>query len=246
MTDIRYGVISANDLNDEAVSEITINGDDVLYMEWRENTHAAVRAVVTKVVEDLLVDGVALTKKIMVEAKKHDCLEGLQEDTAEFMAEEVVENLEHHLEEIAAELTDSVVEALSDGCCSEYSGPYLWDVHGDGTFVVELKEDNDVFVHRSIHYSYVGGTSPCYRNTGDLTSTSSRLQSYCLPLDWFDDERPCPYPIYEVDGDKLIHAPHGVCKGCQMHLDKGGDCYNRDCTKSVYKQEAPCQSSDQT
>ncbi len=247
-TNIHYGVICAHSLYCEMVDSIQTFGEDVTYRAWKEEAHADAQAAITKVFEDLMVDGKSLTQAIQTEAKKYDSLSGLEEDTAAFVAQEVVEKLQLELDGLSGDLSNDVVDSLSEQCfCTESFGPYIWDVHEDGTCVVRLDSDNDVWVLKSRYFTFVGECSPCAPNAGHLDTSAAPgrgLRTYCLDAeDWFDaGHSPCPYPVYEVSYGKLVYSPHGVCPKCGTHLTSDGLCYSTDCD---YIQEEQCPSSDQ-
>ena len=68
---------------------------------------------------------------------------------------------------------------------------------GEYQFITVL--DNCLLILKSPYYTYARYCSPCLPNAGDLDSTSGHgIKTYCLGEDFFDEDSPCPYPIFKV------------------------------------------------
>lgn len=66
----------------------------------------------------------------------------------------------------------------------------------------------DAFVLLSPYYTKSQYCSPCAPGAGYLLNPcDDGVQSYCFGPDWFDDERPCPYPVWKCGTDELIYTP---------------------------------------
>jgi len=89
----------------------------------------------------------------------------------------------------------------------ESEGPWSYDQH-EGGLVVQTTSNNDLFVFKSPYYTKAQFCSPCVPGAGNLDSPcEDGPKTYCLGTDWFDDDRPCPYPVYRVDNDECIYTP---------------------------------------
>ena len=109
----------------------------------------------------------------------------------------------------AEELADGIVDDLewdgyeNTGDCARYA-------YDDGEVSIETASDGDVWVLKSLYYTYAPFCSPCAPGAGylrDAGTDDSNPKVYCLPKDWFDDEQGCPYPYWTVDGDELVFQP---------------------------------------
>lgn len=63
-------------------------------------------------------------------------------------------------------------------------------------------DDSDIWVFRSPYYTYAQFCSPCAPGacylTNPLKEPQENNKAYCLGPEWFDEEHPCPYPIYSI------------------------------------------------
>jgi hypothetical protein len=103
---------------------------------------------------------------------------------------------------------DAYVDAVMD-CVNfdnyESNGPRRYE---DGDLTVQTTGDNDLFVFKSEYYTFAQFCSPCVPGAGNLdTPCDSGPKTYCLGIDWFDSDRPCPYPVYRIDTDECIYTP---------------------------------------
>jgi hypothetical protein len=89
----------------------------------------------------------------------------------------------------------------------ESQGPFRYD-DDDAELTVQTTGDCDLFVFRSMYYTFAQFCSPCVPGAGNLdTPCDSGPKTYCLGIDWFDSDRPCPYPVYRIDNDECIYTP---------------------------------------
>ena len=59
--------------------------------------------------------------------------------------------------------------------------------------------DNDIFVLKSLYFTYAQFCSPCVPGAGNLDTTGPEgVKTYCLGHDWFDDSK-APYPVFSVE-----------------------------------------------
>jgi len=96
---------------------------------------------------------------------------------------------------------------------SEFYGdePLAWIIAKSKTEFIHTEDPTfGVWVERSPYYTLCSMCSPCAPGAGDLDSPNEDgVKTYCLGPDYFDGDNPCPYPIYEVKGDKLVYEPNG-------------------------------------
>lgn len=131
----------------------------------------------------------------------------------EAMIDEVKDSIKSAIERIIEEAGGSIDGDLDvDGFMEDVSfdnyesdGPrsYFEDnVH------VQTTSNNELFVFKSPYYTFAQFCSPCVPGAGNLdTPCDDGPKTYCLHQDWFDSERPCPYPVYRVDTDECIYTP---------------------------------------
>jgi hypothetical protein len=85
----------------------------------------------------------------------------------------------------------------------ESNGPHAYT---EDDCDVQTAGDNDLFVFKSKYYTHAQFCSPCVPGAGNLdTPCEDGPKTYCLGPEWFDEERPCPYPIYSVETGEKIH-----------------------------------------
>jgi hypothetical protein len=78
----------------------------------------------------------------------------------------------------------------------------------DSLEVIKGGDDSDLWVLKSEFYTLCAYCSPCAPGAGDLIAQrKTGIKAYCLPLDWFDTDNPCPYKIYKVSDDTLVYDP---------------------------------------
>lgn len=91
-------------------------------------------------------------------------------------------------------------EAYGDEAISHYVD--------DGEYLAECGDDGDIFITKSPFYTRAAFCSPCAPGACYLESpTDDGERAYCFGADWFDDDFPCPYPVYRVDTDECVYTP---------------------------------------
>lgn len=70
----------------------------------------------------------------------------------------------------------------------------------------------DIFVMRSPYYTRGRFCSPCAPGAVSL-GTDGGIKAYCFGEEWFDDDFPCNYPIFDVATDHLVYWPDGYFDG---------------------------------
>lgn len=108
----------------------------------------------------------------------------------EQMAEEIVDNLEWGGYE-------------GTGDCTRY------EYNEDG-YLLKTCSDGDIFVLKSNFVTRGPYCSPCapgavYLN--DATGDEEMALSYCLDSSWFDEDYPCPYPVFEKETMRCVYRP---------------------------------------
>lgn len=106
-------------------------------------------------------------------------------------------------------------DVICNECCEEYEAElpdfaepvsYVYDEDG---YVCECDESGDIFIIKSLYYTYAQFCSPCAPGACHLSSPleeSARDENnkcYCFGHDWFDSEV-APYPVYSVETGELI------------------------------------------
>lgn len=123
------------------------------------------------------------------------------------------------LKKHAAHCQEQILDQLVQDTPVE-GGTWRWE---DGDTIVLLDEQNDVMVVKSPYYTTCHECSPCAPNAGHLMDqrkdpTRRSMKTYCLPADWFEDEK-CPYPYWSVSDGDLEYHPTGVlvCRFCSKN-----------------------------
>ena len=78
----------------------------------------------------------------------------------------------------------------------------------DGTYLAESDSSGDIFITKSPYYTCAQFCSPCAPGACYLTEPcEDGERAYCFDAEWFDNEDPCPYPIWKVSDDSLVYSP---------------------------------------
>lgn len=84
--------------------------------------------------------------------------------------------------------------------------PTSWFVSDPEIEAEQTYDDPDIFITRSIYYTYCQYCSPCAPGAGYLMNWTDKdvgIKTYCFGHDWFDGEK-APYPVYRVSDDTLV------------------------------------------
>ena len=103
---------------------------------------------------------------------------------------------------IADDVWDGLeVEYESNGDCRRYA------LEEDGCSL-QTTSSGDLFVFKSPFYTHAQFCSPCVPGAGNLDCPCENgPKTYCLDKDWYDEERPCPYPVFRCDTGEQVYAP---------------------------------------
>lgn len=106
--------------------------------------------------------------------------------------------------EYACESCERVFDS-DDAYGDEPLGWYL----DDGEYeAVQNGDDCDIFIMKSPYYTKAAFCSPCAPGACYLTSPDEDGEkAYCFHHDWFDDDNPCPYPVWRVADDSVVYTP---------------------------------------
>lgn len=80
----------------------------------------------------------------------------------------------------------------------------------DGEYkAIQGGDDCDVFILASPYITHAQFCSPCAPGACYLRSPTddSGPRAYCFGPDWFDEEYPCPYPVYRADTGERVYTP---------------------------------------
>lgn len=123
------------------------------------------------------------------------------------------------------ELAESIVNDLEwdnyegTGDCTHYA---YEDGDGADKLVVQTSSHNEMWVFKSPFYTRAQFCSPCVPGAGNLdTPCDAGPKTYCLPPDWFDEENPCPHPIYRVADDVLVYTPAVTAEDEDEYFENG-------------------------
>jgi ribosomal protein L37AE/L43A len=108
----------------------------------------------------------------------------------------------------------SCAEYVCDHCqhymeaCDAYPDEPFAHILDDGEYLAQ-QTDHDIMILKSPYYTHAQFCSPCVPGAGYLANPCpSGPKTYCFGPDWFDEEYPCPYPIYRVDNSECIYTPN--------------------------------------
>ena len=210
VTGVCYGVICVNheSVNQDAIDDIRQSGNDLTYEAWHTDTKAALTALVEHCwVPDMAENNEAealLTKRF---ASALPLIDELCDCSAEYLAELCVTHAGDPVA-VADEMLDELVQHYDS--CGEAVMRYeaLLDEDDQPQLVVRLDPDNDIWVLKSPYVTRCRECSPCAPNAGYLTSQPGSKLTYCLPMDWYVDEKP-PHPVWRQtdDGVELVYMP---------------------------------------
>ena len=173
-TGIHYGVINQNKIGSFVIDDIITNGEDLTYNYAKLVFENAIRDAIDSVLDD---NGV----------RNH---------------EEITKRID----------LDEAVDAWNEDYMSDTSC-YLYE--DDGLKIEFDTDDGDLLVIKSPYFTYCKACAP---NAGYLTDSVTKEEyeenlksqigictlysgfkkAYCLPDDWFEDEK-APYKYFEVD-----------------------------------------------
>lgn len=85
-----------------------------------------------------------------------------------------------------------------------------------------------VIITKSPYYTLCRFASPCFPGGGDLDSPDDEgIKAYCLGLDYFDGDDPCPYTVYSVETNEVVtqdkqtisnYNVSGTCNTCSQEV----------------------------
>lgn len=192
-TGIHYGVISQHDVMPEAIDDIFTNGTDLGWESASAELESEIKAIASEAYNAETED-----EKLAI-LRASDWLEDDALELAELIAD--AETEDDAMESVWNEVSESALMQLGDSGME--SGPYRWD---DSEYSIQYDSDGDIWVFNSPFYTLCRECSPCAPNAGYLTSQPGSMKTYCLGVDWFEDET-APYPVYRVSDDVLIFQP---------------------------------------
>ena len=124
--------------------------------------------------------------------------------------EAVLAEYNHERSNSSEDMAEDIVDSMewwdgyeSGGDCTRYE----YDADG---YKLQTTSDGDVFVKKSLYFTYAPFCSPCAPGAGylrDGSTDEADPKTYCLAADWFSDESPCPYPVYLVETGELVYSP---------------------------------------
>lgn len=88
----------------------------------------------------------------------------------------------------------------------EYAEPSSYYID-DNDYTAESDDSGDIFITKSLYYTYSQFCSPCAPGAGYLLSPldekDENNRCYCFGHDFFEDNK-APYPVYSVETNELI------------------------------------------
>jgi hypothetical protein len=233
-TKIHYGVISANDLDQDGLYDVINCSENLtseaakeeLFGHIRGEAFAGIIIAITKYKGTTQLDNcrragiigarlVKAIKKITNDSEDEICDEiwdsvvtlgeCIDKGVADKEAKAFVEANEDAL------LTDSFWQGVGNGCDGD---EYLYSEDG---LEMQLCRDGDIFVFKSPYYAFAPGCSPCAPCAGHLGDLATRteedpeytgyLKTYCLDPEFYPEDSPPNFIIYNMDGTVAFNEP---------------------------------------
>lgn len=99
-------------------------------------------------------------------------------------------------------------DALETGDAYQSGSDCARMAYSDNGLDLITDSQGEIWVLKSPYFTYAQFCSPCAPGACNLNSPLespiSANKCYCLGLDWFDDETPCQYPIYDIATGELV------------------------------------------
>jgi hypothetical protein len=111
-------------------------------------------------------------------------------------------------EEDGAHCGDYEHHPIGDDCDCD---PIAFAYTTDGYKAFQSSDSPDIFVELSPYYTYAQFCSPCAPGACYLLNPiepfDGASKAYCLGPDCFDEDNPCPYPVWHVSDETQIYTP---------------------------------------
>ncbi len=102
---------------------------------------------------------------------------------------------------------ESAFDAISDGLNYEQPGDCTRYTYEKDGLKFQVASDGDIFVLKSPVFTYAQFCSPCAPGAcylmSPLETPIEANKCYCLPADWFTDDK-APYPVYSIETGELL------------------------------------------
>lgn len=195
-TGIRFGVIPSNDVSPFAMEDVYQNGTDLDF-------------------ESAVKEAKAEISRLENQGEIAEFLHGrfYRRCNSDLWAEAIMVSIADSGFELGSQEATNLIwgEVEQDFCDTYESGGdctrYSYE-DKDGT-KLQVAGDGDIFVLKSPYFTYAQFCSPCAPGAcylrSPLDSPVEANKCYCMGLDWFDDDNPCPYPVYSVETGELIN-----------------------------------------
>lgn len=94
---------------------------------------------------------------------------------------------------------DQMFESIESSLSDRYESSDDTYLYTDDGYEVEFHTyDNSLIILKSPYVCYAAMCSPCFPNGGYITDKGSVL-SYCLGIDWYDEDYPCQNEPIEIE-----------------------------------------------
>lgn len=197
---IFYGIISRYSIMPEALSDI-LSGHNTIYTGYKETIekmHRNMDKIIKEGDAELLYE---ITKNIFGVSdwnrSNNQDIFGIHYNLARSIFINFYERKYDEIREIFEEVINKNLE---------FSGEFLWT---DGGYKIIDYLDTDLMIIVSPYYCFAPEYSPCVPCAGNLDSISEGREyskkTYCLGLDFYEDEDKPKYKIYQVEDDKSIN-----------------------------------------
>jgi len=137
--------------------------------------------------DDIITHGTDLNHKEAIEQLKEDFKEVINQFLEDNYLNDNYIDIDKWFESIESSFNDTYESSDST---------YLYEKEG---YIIEFHTyDNSLIILKSPYVCYAAPCSPCFLNGGYIKDKGSVL-SYCLGLDWYDDETPCENEPIEIE-----------------------------------------------
>lgn len=109
----------------------------------------------------------------------------------------------------ASQVVEAAIKELNEHLGDNYEGTgdcARFSYESDG-YKLQTDSGGDLWVLKSPYKTCAQFCSPCAPGACYLTSPcEDGAWAYCLGPDWFDQDNPCPYPVFRVDTEARVKA----------------------------------------
>ena len=137
--------------------------------------------------DDIITNGIDLNHKEALETLKEDFKEVIDQFISDNYLSDRYIDIDEWFESIETSFNDTY---------ESMDVTYLYEQDG---YIIEYHTyDNSLIILKSPYVCYAAECSPCFPNGGYIKDKGNVL-SYCLGIDWYDEDYPCQNEPIEIE-----------------------------------------------